>query len=356
MTTKGREVKEGTLTGSFVSRDAARKALRALGRRGYRRAALIHKTIDGRVRAWDPFPLRRFLGSTLGAILLGGLAGFASLVFHRTGPIPSGAPLHLIPIMAGGSLGALFGAVWVRRSGYGVDRRFLESHARLLTAEETALILQAPIDAMLLPTTVLRESGEIPPAVFVLHPKRASAAEEATSMGPLLSPVQVREHARRLATDHKVDPEPRRNTRMLERLERARDSEAVWRYGVEPCVVSADVYGLSGRVRHGGWSWYTGSAAWMYRAWVEEILGMKVRGDDLRMDPVVPGWWDGFRLRYRRGEATYEMQVENPDGCERGVSWVEMDGRRLREGLVVLERGLVKHRIVVRMGKPEQAV
>jgi cyclic beta-1,2-glucan synthetase len=124
--------------------------------------------------------------------------------------------------MAGGSLGALFGAAWMRRSRYGVDRRLLESHARWLTSEETALILQAPIDAMLLPTTVLRESGEIPPAVFVLHPKRVSVTEEATSPGPPLSPVQVQEHARRLATDHKVDPEPRRNTRPLERLERAR--------------------------------------------------------------------------------------------------------------------------------------
>jgi cyclic beta-1,2-glucan synthetase len=144
--------------------------------------------------------------------------------------------------------------------------------------------------------------------------------------------------------------------RVLNPIEHARDSEAVWRYGVEPYVVSADVYKLSGRVGHGGWSWYTGSAAWMYRAWVEEVLGMKVRGDNLRMDPVIPGWWDGFRLRYRHGEAMYEIQVENPDECERGVSWVEMDGRRLRDGLVVLDRGLVKHRIVVRMGKPEQAV
>jgi len=94
----------------------------------------------------------------------------------------------------------------------------------------------------------------------------------------------------------------------------------------------------------------------MYRAWIEEVLGMKVRGDHMRIDPVIPGWWDGFRLRYRHGEAIYEIQVENTEGCERGVLWVEMDGRRLRDGLIPLDRSLVKHRVLVHMGKPEYAV
>jgi cyclic beta-1,2-glucan synthetase len=90
----------------------------------------------------------------------------------------------------------------------------------------------------------------------------------------------------------------------------------------------------------------------MYRVWVEEVLGIKVCGDSLRVNPVIPGWWEGFRLRYRHGEAVYEIQVDNPDRCERGVSWVEMDGKRLADGLVPLERGLVKHRILVCLGKP----
>jgi cyclic beta-1,2-glucan synthetase len=90
----------------------------------------------------------------------------------------------------------------------------------------------------------------------------------------------------------------------------------------------------------------------MYRAWVEEVLGLKVRGDRMRLGPVIPGWWQGFRMRYRHGEAVYEIQVENPMGCQRGVSWVEMDGRRLTDGVIPLERALVKHRILVRMGEP----
>jgi cyclic beta-1,2-glucan synthetase len=139
--------------------------------------------------------------------------------------------------------------------------------------------------------------------------------------------------------------------RMLNPIERARDPETVWRYGLEPYVVAADVYRLPGHIGQGGWSWFTGSAAWMYRAWVEEVLGLKVRGDHMQLNPVIPGWWEGFRLRYRHGEAIYEIQVENPEGCERGVSWVEMDGQRMRNGVIPLDRGLVKHRILVHMGK-----
>jgi cyclic beta-1,2-glucan synthetase len=144
--------------------------------------------------------------------------------------------------------------------------------------------------------------------------------------------------------------------RILNPIERARDPETVWRYGLEPYVVAADVYRLPGRTGQGGWSWYTGSAAWMYRAWVEEVLGLKVRGGDhMQLDPVIPGWWEGFHLRYRHGEAIYEIQVENPEGCERGVSWVEMDGQRMPDAVIPLDRTLVKHRILVRMGKSGQA-
>jgi cyclic beta-1,2-glucan synthetase len=141
--------------------------------------------------------------------------------------------------------------------------------------------------------------------------------------------------------------------RLINPIEHARDPETVWRYGVEPYVIAADVYRLPGVVGQGGWSWYTGSAAWMYRAWVEEVLGLKIRGDHMQIDPVIPGWWEGFSLRYRHGESIYEIRVENPEGCERGVSWLEMDGRRLRDGVISLDRALVKHRILVHMGKPE---
>ncbi len=76
----------------------------------------------------------------------------------------------------------------------------------------------------------------------------------------------------------------------------------------------------------------------------------------MRLDPVIPGWWDGFQMSYRHGEALYEIQVENPEHVERGVIWVEMDGQRMKDGLIGLERDLVKHRVIVRMGQPQQTV
>jgi len=141
--------------------------------------------------------------------------------------------------------------------------------------------------------------------------------------------------------------------RMLNPIEHARDAEAVWHYRVEPYVVAADVYHLPGRTGQGGWSWYTGSAAWMYRAWVEEVLGLQLRGEEMRINPVIPASWPGFSLSYRHGETIYAIQVENPQGVERGVAWVEMDGQRVNGGVIRLERGLVKHQVVVRMGAAE---
>jgi cyclic beta-1,2-glucan synthetase len=140
--------------------------------------------------------------------------------------------------------------------------------------------------------------------------------------------------------------------RMLNPIEHAREPESVWRYGIEPYAIAADVYRLPGRTGQGGWSWYTGSAAWMYRAWVEDVLGLQVRGDTLRLSPVIPAWWDGFQLSYRHGEALYEIEVENPDHCERGVAWAEFDGQNLPTATIPLARDLIKHHIRIRMGTP----
>ncbi len=143
--------------------------------------------------------------------------------------------------------------------------------------------------------------------------------------------------------------------RMLNPIEHAHEPQSVWRYGIEPYVIAGDVYRLPGRMGHGGWSWYTGSAAWMYRAWVEEILGLRLRGETLQIAPVIPGGWDGFRMSYRHGEAVYEIVVENPEHRETGVAWVELDGQRVKDGVIGLERQLVKHRVLVHMGKPPHA-
>jgi cyclic beta-1,2-glucan synthetase len=139
--------------------------------------------------------------------------------------------------------------------------------------------------------------------------------------------------------------------RMINPVERARDPDTVWRFGLEPYVTAADIYHGESYSGRGGWSWYTGSAGWMYRVWIEEILGLKIRGERMRIAPVIPGWWDGFQIRYRHGEAVYEIRVENPDHCEHGVAAVELDGQPLPGGEILLDRSLVIHKVMVRMGK-----
>jgi cyclic beta-1,2-glucan synthetase len=195
----------GILIGYFAKRDEARRALRKLQRTGFRRAALVSKAADGDVRTWDPFLWRRAFGATLAFILFGVLAGVAFIGLHWPEPILSEALPALISTLVGGSIGALFAGVWIRRSKYGVERRLFEDHQRWLVSEEAVLILQAPIETLRFPVAVLRESGDIPPAVFVLHPKRENPTGEVRSPGAALTPAQIQERAQRLALDHKMD-------------------------------------------------------------------------------------------------------------------------------------------------------
>jgi cyclic beta-1,2-glucan synthetase len=141
--------------------------------------------------------------------------------------------------------------------------------------------------------------------------------------------------------------------RLLNPVEHAREPEATERYKVEPYVVAADVYNLSGHVGRGGWTWYTGSSGWMYRVWLEEVLGFKLRGDRMVFDPVIPTDWDGLTLRYRPGgggSTVYEVTIRNPEGVNRGVVRVEADGRHLPHGEVPLVADGGSHRVVVTLG------
>ena len=98
------------------------------------------------------------------------------------------------------------------------------------------------------------------------------------------------------------------------------------KYKVEPYVAVGDVYAVPPHTGRGGWTWYTGSAGWMYRAGLESILGFKLRGEHVQIDPCVPRWWRDFEITYRRGRATFHIKVENPHGVSHGVATVELDG------------------------------
>ncbi|HKC51351.1 MAG TPA: glucoamylase family protein [Myxococcota bacterium] len=101
----------------------------------------------------------------------------------------------------------------------------------------------------------------------------------------------------------------------------------VRRYKVEPYALAADVYSVAPHVGRGGWTWYTGSAGWLYRAGIEWMLGFRVRGEFLELDPCVPKSWPGFELAFRFRSSRYEIAVSNPRRVSRGISHAELDGR-----------------------------
>jgi cyclic beta-1,2-glucan synthetase len=101
---------------------------------------------------------------------------------------------------------------------------------------------------------------------------------------------------------------------LMNPVEHSRNPEDAAHYRGEPYVVAADIYAAPGRVGQSGWTWYTGSAAWMYRIWVEEVLGFRLRGDQLTIDPVIPDDWPGFDLKYRYRSTEYEVSVRRREG------------------------------------------
>ncbi len=112
---------------------------------------------------------------------------------------------------------------------------------------------------------------------------------------------------------------------LINPINHANTAEAARRYGVEPYVVAADVY-AGAHAGRGGWTWYTGAAGWMYRAGLEWILGLRVQGDMLILDPCIPKAWPGFDIVFRHRTATYEIRVDNPHGVARGVARATLDG------------------------------
>jgi cyclic beta-1,2-glucan synthetase len=115
--------------------------------------------------------------------------------------------------------------------------------------------------------------------------------------------------------------------------------EAVDIYKVEPYVVAADVYTAKGHLGRGGWTWYTGSASWMYRIALEAILGFHQRGDKLYIDPCIPSSWKQFTIDYRFRSATYRILVENPEGQQRGAVELTVDGRSADGAIDLVDDG-----------------
>jgi cyclic beta-1,2-glucan synthetase len=122
--------------------------------------------------------------------------------------------------------------------------------------------------------------------------------------------------------------------------------EKLARYKVEPYVECADVYSVAPHTGRGGWTWYSGSAGWLYRAIVEWVLGFRLQGGRLRIEPCIPRAWKGFAITFHRGNTRWRIAVENPGHVCRGVAAIELDGVTLADsgtGIPLADDGAAHH-------------
>jgi cellobiose phosphorylase len=131
-------------------------------------------------------------------------------------------------------------------------------------------------------------------------------------------------------------------------------SEAIATYKVEPYVVAADVYTNPQHAGRGGWTWYTGSAGWMYRLVLESLLGVRLEVDRLHIEPLLPRTWQGFDLHYRHGRSVYHIHIQNLGAGQgrRGVTRLTCDGAEQPDKTLRLHDDGGEHRVEVELGGP----
>jgi cyclic beta-1,2-glucan synthetase len=129
---------------------------------------------------------------------------------------------------------------------------------------------------------------------------------------------------------------------MINPLERTSDADSAARYRGEPYVIAADVYNSPSQHGRGGWTWYTGSASWMYRVGLESILGFVKRGDTLRIDPRVPMSWTEYSIDYRHGTSVFGIRVQRG-----ATASVTVDGKTLQGLEIPLVDDGARHHVVV---------
>lgn len=139
--------------------------------------------------------------------------------------------------------------------------------------------------------------------------------------------------------------------KMMHPVMHSQTQEDIERYRIEPYVLAGDVYALEGKIGRGGWSWYTGASAWMYRIWLEEILGFKLRGNTLTINPTLPTTWDRVELKFNYGSSSYIIEIQNPNHQSRGKITISCDGNILKDNKIPLIDDGKVHNAYVRLEK-----
>jgi cyclic beta-1,2-glucan synthetase len=123
---------------------------------------------------------------------------------------------------------------------------------------------------------------------------------------------------------------------MLNPINHSRSEAEYNKYRIEPYVMAGDVYAGHGHEGRGGWSWYTGSASWYYRAALESILGFYLQGNRLSIKPCIPNEWKSYEISYTYGKSRYDIKVQNPRNLSSGKVSMEMDGKQSWENEITL--------------------
>jgi cellobiose phosphorylase len=122
---------------------------------------------------------------------------------------------------------------------------------------------------------------------------------------------------------------------------------------VEPYVMAADIYAVPPHTGRGGWTWYTGSAGWMYRLLLETLLGVNLEGNQLRLTPSLPKSWSTFTLHYRYGQTHYHIRIARLPAVPAGGGRLSLDGQALAGNIVSLLDDHRDHSVEMQMGETE---
>lgn len=119
--------------------------------------------------------------------------------------------------------------------------------------------------------------------------------------------------------------------RMINPIEHAKTKDEANKYKVEPYVIAADIYGGTDLLGRGGWTWYTGSSSWYYRAGIEYILGLKIEEGKLKIEPCIPSDWKEYSIQYKYKKTLYNIKVKNLNGKNTGVEKIFVNGKEEKE-------------------------
>jgi cyclic beta-1,2-glucan synthetase len=137
---------------------------------------------------------------------------------------------------------------------------------------------------------------------------------------------------------------------MINPINHMRTPEDTERYRAEPYAVAADVYAHPMHIGRGGWTWYTGSAGWMYRAAVQSLLGFRRNGATMSVDPCIPSIWPQYSLDWTVGRTRYHFIVSNPDQHPRGIASAELDGVAVDARAIPFEDDGRRHEVKIVLG------